>query len=98
MDTAGNLLELHRFAWENGLKEVTFVLCTGNPFYDKRLLAEWILMLKEPAFADIKINLVLAHCPLFLGSSVPEGKFQKFSSVMRPLNRPADERHDFFRL
>lgn len=77
MDTAGNLLELHRFAWENGLKEVTFILCTGNPFYDKRLLAEWMLMLKEPAFADIKINLVLAHCPLFLGSSVPEGKISE---------------------
>lgn len=73
IDTAGNLLELHRFAWEEGLKEITFVLCTGNPFYDKRLLAEWMLMLKEPAFADIKINLVLAHCPLYLKSAVPEG-------------------------
>lgn len=77
MDTAGNLLELHRFAWEQGLTEITFVLCTGNPFYDKRLLAEWMLMLKEPIFADIKINLVLAHCPLFLGSSIPEGNISE---------------------
>lgn len=77
MDTAGNLLELHRFAWENGLKEVTFVLCTSNPFYDKRLLAEWMLMLKEPIFADVKINLVLAHCPLFIGSAIPEGNISE---------------------
>lgn len=77
MDTAGNLLELHRFACEQGLKEVTYVLCTGNPFYDKRLLAEWMLMLKEPIFADVKINLVLAHCPLFLGSAIPEGNISE---------------------
>ena len=73
MDTAGNLLELHRFAEEQGLKEVTFILCTGNPFYDKRVLAEWMLMLKEPAFADIKINLILVHCPLSINSAIPEG-------------------------
>lgn len=77
IDTAGNLLELHRFAWEEGLKEITFVLCTGNPFYDQRLLAEWMLMLKEPAFADIKINLVLAHCPLYLNSEIPEGNLSE---------------------
>lgn len=73
MDTEGNLYELYRFAQEQNLDEVTYVLCTGNFSYDKRLLAEWMLMLKRPEFAGVKINIVLAHCPLCLNFQVPEG-------------------------
>lgn len=72
-DTAGNLIELYEFALKKGLKEVTYILCTGNPFYDKRLLAEWLLMLRDKKFSKVKINLVIAHCPLFLTSHLPEG-------------------------
>ncbi|MBQ8630324.1 MAG: hypothetical protein IJ479_01235 [Alphaproteobacteria bacterium] len=72
-DTAGNLIELYNFAKKQGMKEVTYILCTGNPFYDKRLFAEWLLMLKDEKFSEVKINLVIAHCPLFLDAHVPEG-------------------------
>jgi hypothetical protein len=64
-DTEGNLVELYQFAKEKGLQEITLVLCTGNPFYDKRLLAEWMWQLKQEKFADVKINLVCVHCPVF---------------------------------
>lgn len=73
MDTAGNLRELYRFAKEQKLTEVSFILCTGQPWYDKRVLAEWMWMLKSDEFTDIKINLILAHCPVWLGSATPEG-------------------------
>lgn len=75
--TQGNLVELFNFANNRGFKEITFVICTGNPFYDKRLLAEWMYQLKNPQFAEVKINLVLAHCPCFLTFnriSVPEAR------------------------
>lgn len=74
-DTLGNLAEIYAFAKEKGLKEITLVLCTGNPFYDKRLLAEWMLELKKEAYREVKINLVLAHCPVFITFnriSIPE--------------------------
>ena len=64
-DTEGNLVELFEFAKAKGLKEATFVIVSGNPYYDKRLLAEWMLQLKQPKFADVRINLVLAHCPIW---------------------------------
>ena len=63
--TEGNLIELYEFAKAKGMEEVTFILCSGNPFYDKRLLAEWMWQLKQERFKDVRINLVLAHCPLF---------------------------------
>lgn len=73
IDTAGNFYELYRFAKEKGLEEITLILCSGNFSYDKRLLAEGMLLLKKPEFADVKINLVLVHCPVFMSSHVPEG-------------------------
>jgi len=76
-DTAGNLVELYDFAKSKGLEEVTFVIVSGNPFYDKRLLAEWMWQLKDEKFKDVKINLVLCHCPLFYTSqwqAVPEAR------------------------
>lgn len=71
--TEGNIYEMYRFAQVKNLKEATFVLCTGNFSYDKRLLAEFMLILKRPEFVDIKINLVLAHCPLEIALTTPEG-------------------------
>lgn len=76
-DTEGNLIELYNFAKNHGYKEITYVICTGNPFYDKRLLAEWMYQLKDPKFSEVRINLVLAHCPLFLTfnrQSIPEAR------------------------
>ena len=77
MDTAGNLRELYRFAKEKGLKEVTYVLVTGQPWYDKRVLAEWMLALCD--IEDIKINLVLVHCPLWLDGALPETRVSEIS-------------------
>ena len=81
-DTEGNLIELYQFAKEKELKEITLVLCTGNPFYDKRLLAEWMWQLKQDKFADVKINLVCAHCPVFYSLTkmslyVPEARISE---------------------
>lgn len=73
MTTHGNFDEMYKFAKAEGLEEATFVLCSGNFSYDKRLLAEGMLQLKNPEYADVKINLVLVHCPMFLGMCVPEG-------------------------
>lgn len=64
-DTEGNLVELYDFAKSKGLDEVTFVMVSGNPYYDKRLLAEWMWQLRRPKFAEVRINLVLAHCPMW---------------------------------
>ena len=75
-DTEGNLMELYHFAKTEGLKEVTFVMVSGNPFYDKRLLAEWMWQLRQPKYHEVKINLVLAHCPVWyapnLHAAIPE--------------------------
>lgn len=73
MSTAGNFDEMYLFAQEKGLQEATFILCSGNYSYDKRLLAEGMLQLKKEKYANIKINLVLVHCPLYLNFNVPEG-------------------------
>lgn len=76
-DTEGNLVELYDFAKSKSMSEITFVICSGNPFYDKRLLAEWMLQLKNERFKDVCINLVLCHCPLFYTSqwqAVPEAR------------------------
>ena len=75
--TEGNLVELYDFAKSKGFKEVTYVMVSGNPFYDKRLLAEWMWQLKQPKFADVRINLVLAHCPLWYTyntKAIPEAR------------------------
>lgn len=79
-DSEGNLIEIYAFAKEQGLKEVTFVICSGNPFYDKRLLAEWMWQLRQEKFAEVKVNLVLAHCPIYLPdlpTVVPEAKISE---------------------
>lgn len=79
-DSEGNLIEIYNFAVSQGLKEVTFVICSGNPFYDKRLLAEWMWQLKQEKFAAVKVNLALAHCPIFLPktlAAVPEAKISE---------------------
>ena len=80
-DSEGNLIEIYNFAVSQGLKEVTFVICSGNPFYDKRLLAEWMWQLRQEKFAAIKVNLVLVHCPIFLPKTdkvvIPEAKISE---------------------
>ena len=77
-DTAGNLVEIYNFALQRGLKEITFVMVTGNPYYDAALLMEWMYQLKDSKFSEVKINLVLVHCPIFvtyLKQAVPEARF-----------------------
>jgi hypothetical protein len=64
-DTQGNLVELYTFAKNKGLKEVTYVMVTGNPYYDARLAAEWLVQLSKPEFSEVKINLVIAHSPIW---------------------------------
>ncbi len=72
-DTHGNFDEMYALAKSLGLKEATFLLCSGNFSYDKRLLAEGMLQLRDKKYADVKINLAIIHCPLWVGFSVPEG-------------------------
>ena len=79
-DTEGNLVELYNFAKAKHHQEVTFVICSGNPFYDKRLLAEWMWQLKQKRFAEVRINLVLVHCPLyytFNQKAMPEARISE---------------------
>ena len=64
-DTQGNLVELYTFAKNKGLKEVSYIMVTGNPYYDARLAAEWLLQLSIPEFREVKINLVIAHSPIW---------------------------------
>ena len=78
--TEGNLIEMYDFAVARGLDEVTYILVTGNPYYDKRLAAEWMLQLKSPRFKDVKVNLVMVHSPIFLTDSriaVPEARISE---------------------
>ena len=72
-DTRGNFAELYKMAQSLGLKEVTFVLCSGQPWYTKRLLAEGMLEFGKSEYADVKVNLVVLDCPLTLDSAFPEG-------------------------
>lgn len=72
-DTKGNFAELYQLAKKQGLKEVTFVLCSGQPWYTKRLLAEGMLEFGKSEYSDVKVNLVVLDCPLTLDSAFPEG-------------------------
>ena len=72
-DTRGNFGEMYQMAKSKGLDEVTFILCSGQPWYTKRLLAEGMLEFGRPEYADIKINLVVLDCPLTLNFLTPEG-------------------------
>ena len=71
-DTLENLKAVYQMAEADGVSEVTLVLVTGQPWYDKRLLAEWMYELRKTEYDKVKINLVLAHCPLCLGGHLPE--------------------------
>lgn len=76
-DTEGNLVELYNFAKSKKLQEVTYIMVSGNPYYDKRLLAEWMWQLKQPKFSAVKINLVLVHCPVWYSGNeyaIPEAR------------------------
>ena len=77
--TEGNLMEMYRFAKDRGIGTITLILCTGNPYYDKRLVAEWMWLLKNSAYASVKINLVVAHCPRFISESIaiPEARISE---------------------
>ena len=72
-DTHGNIDEMYAMAKSLGLKEATFLLVSGNPTYDKRLLAEGMLQLRDKKYADVKINLCIVHCPARFDFAVPEG-------------------------
>lgn len=72
-DTKGNFAELYHLAKSKEWKEVTFILCSGQPWYTKRLLAEGMLEFGKPEYADVKVNLVVLDCPLTLDSATPEG-------------------------
>ena len=71
-NTVENLKVQYQMALKEHKKEITLVLVTGQPWYDKRLLAEWMWELRKPEYSQVKINLVLAHCPLWLNGSLPE--------------------------
>lgn len=73
IDTAGNFDELYEFAKASGKEETTFVLCSGNFSYDKRLLAEFMLKAADEKYSDVKLSFVLVHCPLCTGFSVVDG-------------------------
>ena len=47
-DTKGNFAELYHLAKSKEWKEVTFILCSGQPWYTKRLLAEGMLEFGKP--------------------------------------------------
>lgn len=73
MDTKGNFESMYQMAKAKGHDEATFILCSGQPWYTKRLLAEGMLEFGKPEYADIKINLIVLDCPLTLDSLTPEG-------------------------
>ncbi len=78
IDTVGNLEELAAFAKDQG-KEVTFILCTGQPWYDKRIVAEFAWHVREEKYKDVKMNFVLIHCPLYLDFHVIDGRPSELS-------------------
>lgn len=72
-DTKGNFGEMYQLAKAKGWDEITLILCSGQPWYTKRLLAEGMLEYGKPEYADVKINLVVLDCPLTVGMTIPEG-------------------------
>ena len=72
-DASGNFEELYQFAKETGRTEVTFILCSGNFSYDKRLLAEFMLKARDAKYAEVKMNFVLTHCPIITNFNVVDG-------------------------
>jgi len=74
-----NLRGLYAFAKLRGFDEVSFILCSGQPWYDKRLLGKWMYMLQHWDFKDVKVNLVLVHCPAWLNGHTPDNQISKIS-------------------
>lgn len=77
IDTKGNFDEMYNLAKELGLGEITVLLCSGNFSYETRLLAEGMLALRNPKYADVTINLAVLHCPVCTDLAVPEGHFSE---------------------
>ena len=75
-DTAGNFDELYKFA-KAAEKPVTFVLCSGNFSYYKRLLAEFMLKAEEPQYSDVKMDFAIAHCPIITKLHVVDGRLSE---------------------
>lgn len=75
-DTAGNFDELYQFAKESN-QETTFILCSGNFSYDKRLLAEFMLKASDPKYKDAKMHFVIAHCPIITKLHVVDGRLSE---------------------
>ena len=61
------------------MQEVSYILVTGQPWYDARVLAEWLWMLNRDEFAEIKINLVMVHCPIWLKGHTPDTSVSEIS-------------------
>lgn len=76
MDTSGNFDELYKFA-KASAKPVTFVLCSGNFSYDKRLLAEFLLKAEDPQYSDVKMDFAVAHCPIITKLHVVDGRLSE---------------------
>ena len=75
-DTSGNFDELYKFA-KAAEKQVTFVLCSGNFSYDKRLLAEFLLKAKEEQYSDVEMRFAIAHCPIITKLHVVDGRLSE---------------------
>ena len=73
INTKANFVEMYKLAKSLKLKEITPILCSGQPWYTKRLLSEGMLEFGKPQYSDVKINLVVLDCPLTLDSTTPEG-------------------------
>ncbi len=73
MDTKRNFSEMYQLAKAKGWSEITLILCSGQPWYTKRLLAEGMLEYGKPEYSDVKVNLVVLDCPLTVGMSIPDG-------------------------
>ena len=73
MDTKGNFSEMYQLAKAKGWSEITLILCSGQPWYTKRLLAEGMLEYGKPEYSDVKVNLVVLDCPITVGMSIPDG-------------------------
>ena len=76
VDTAGNFDELYKFA-QSVQKPVTFVLCSGNFSYDKRLIAEFALRAADPQYADVKMDFAIVHCPIITKLHVVDGRLSE---------------------
>ena len=77
-----NIEGLYYFAKAQGLDEISLILCSGQSSSDKAILSRWMYMLKDDKFADIKINLALVICPMWLKGNTPDN-YQSEISLSR---------------